>query len=120
MKQLFEIKSAKQMEIFNQELTKIHKAGFTGKEAFQAALAIADLDEASAKPYSPLLYDPLGQRTTLEFRTLPYSLFTSFFVIFLELRRLLTPGLHQKQSIWHSLNPFSEPLLQSQSPSCLN
>jgi len=41
MKELFEIKSTKQMEIFNQELTKIHKAGFTGKEAFQAALAIA-------------------------------------------------------------------------------
>jgi len=41
MKQLFEIKPTKQMEIFNQELIKIHKAGFTGKEAFQAALAIA-------------------------------------------------------------------------------
>jgi len=41
MKELFEIKPTKQMEIFNQELTKIHKAGFTGKEAFQAALARA-------------------------------------------------------------------------------
>jgi len=41
MKQLFEIKPTKQMEIFNQELAKIHKAGFTGREAFQAALAIA-------------------------------------------------------------------------------
>lgn len=49
MKQLFEIKSTKQMKIFNQELAKIHKAGFTGKEAFQAALTIAGRKVNSGK-----------------------------------------------------------------------
>ena len=49
MKYLFEIKPTKQMEIFNQELTKIHKAGFTGKEAFQAALAMAGRKITSGK-----------------------------------------------------------------------
>jgi len=49
MKELFEIKPTKQMEIFNQELTKIHKAGFTGKEAFQEALAIAGRKVNSGK-----------------------------------------------------------------------
>ena len=54
MKQLFEIKPTKQMEIFNQELIKIHKAGFIGKEAFQAALAIAGRKiNSGKKPRSP-------------------------------------------------------------------
>jgi len=38
MKQLFEIKAARQMDIYCQELERIRKAGFTGKEATREAL----------------------------------------------------------------------------------
>ena len=38
MKQLFEIKAARQMEIYHQELDRLRRAGFTGKEAIREAL----------------------------------------------------------------------------------
>ena len=38
MKQLFEIKSTRQVEIYRQELDRLHQAGFTGREVLRVAL----------------------------------------------------------------------------------